>query len=246
MGLNINGNIITSTTLTYDGYGAKYNIGDGSSSSNPARSGWDLKLNYPSKTSGTYWIKSESMPNALQMYVNMDSDCDGGGYDFYTFSGNGTATSYANQTNSGAALGLDLIYPRSQGHFRAIYRYIVNVLGASLSTYLQTVGKVYETSITVATGAYPGYLNGNYTSYIMRDPRYYSTGAPDWRVPDGGRWWLRDSTFSEPNGDQYAYGFLGLYGAGYALNSDGSLTGFNDGGAYSTGTSYLVSTNLKG
>jgi hypothetical protein len=108
------------------------------------------------------------------------------------------------------------------------------------------VGKIFATTSTVAAGAYPSYMNGNYTTYAMRNPNYYASGPPDWKVPDGGRWWLRDSTFGEPNGDQYAYGFLGLYAAGYGLSSDGSLTGFNDGGTYPTGTSYLVSTNLKG
>lgn len=217
---------------------------DGSSSSNPARSGLDIKRNYPNKTSGYYWIQSEKMPSPLQMYVNLDSDCDGGGYDFYPISG-GIAVSYANVNNSGTALGLDIVYPRSQGHFRAMYRYANGVLG-NLSGYMQIVGKLYATSSTVTAGAYPAYMNGNYTTYAMRNPNYYASGPPDWKVPDNGRWWLRDSTFAEPNGDQYAWGFLGLYAAGYALNSDGTLTGFNDGGTYSTGTSYLVSTNLKG
>lgn len=218
--------------------------GDGSSSDNAARSGLDIKRLYPSKTSGYYWIQSDSMPNPLQMYVNLDSDCDGGGWDFYAITG-GTSVSYANVNHSGTSLGLDLVYPRSQGHFKAMYKFANNVLG-NLSGFMQIVGKVYATSSTVAAGAYPAYMNGNYTTYIMRNPLYYSTGAPDWKVPDGGRWWLRDSTFGEPNGDQYANGFLGLYGAGYGLNSDGSLTGFNDGGTYATGTSYLVSTNKKG
>lgn len=217
---------------------------DGSSSSYPARSGLDIKRNYPSKTSGLYWIQNERMPNPLQMYVNLDSDCDGGGWDFYPISA-GTAVNYANLNHSGTALGLDLVYPRSQGHWKAIYRYTNNVLG-DLAGYNQIVGKIYATSSTVAAGSYPAYMNGNYTSYIMRNPNYYASGPPDWKVPDGGRWWLKDSTFGEPNGDQYAWGFLGLYAAGYNLGSDGALSGFNDGGTYSTGTKYLLSTNLKG
>ena len=75
---------------------------------------------------------------------------------------------------------------------------------------------MYATSSTVAAGAYgtaPN-MNGNYTTYIMRNPTYYASGPPDWKVPDGGRWWLRDAVFGEPNGDMHAYGFLGLYAAG--------------------------------
>lgn len=219
---------------------------DGSSNSYPVRSALELKTNYPTKSSGYYWVQSEKMPSPLQMYCNLDSDCDGGGWDFYPITG-GTSVSYATETHSGLQYGLDLVYPRSQGHWKAMYRFIVNVLGASLSTYLQTCGKIFATekSAEVPTGPYYG-MNGNYTSYIMRNPKYYGTGAPDWKVPDEGRWWLRDSTFSEPNGDQYANGFLGLYAASYSLNSEGVLSGFNDGGAYATGTSYLVSTNLRG
>jgi hypothetical protein len=225
---------------------AKVLPADGSSSDRPARSGMDLARNFPDKSSGLYWIQSEKMPNPLQMYVNLDSDCDGGGYDFYAIS-SGTAISYANVNHSGTALGLDIVYPRSQGHWKAIYRYTNNVLG-DLSGYNQTVGKIFASSSTVVAGAYPAApnMNGNYTSYIMRNPKYYASGPPDWRVPDLGRWWLKDTTFGEPNGDQSPFGFLGLYAAGYALGSDGTLTGFNDGGTYSTGTKYLVSTNLKG
>jgi hypothetical protein len=220
---------------------------DGSSSSYPARSGLDIKRNYPSKTSGLYWIQSEKMPNPLQMYVNLDSDCDGGGWDFYPIS-SGTSISTVNEIHSGIALGLDMVYPRSQGHWKAIYRYTNNVLG-DVNGYNQTVSKIYATESTVVAGAYPTApsLNGNYTSYIMRNPKYYETGAPDWKVPDGGRWWLSNSTFDEPNGDYYANAFLGLTAVGYSLNSDGSISGWNDGyGSYITGTKYLVSTNLKG
>ena len=226
---------------------------DGSSSSHPARSGLDIKRNYPNKSSGYYWIQSEKMPNPLEMYVNMDNDCDGGGWDFYPIT-SGISVNRADLDHSGTPLGLDLVYPRSQGHWKAIYRYIVNELGGtgSLSTYLQTTGKIYATekSPSVPTGAYPqSSMNGNYTSYKMRNPDFYGDGAPDFKVPDGGRWWLRDTTFGEPNGDLDPFCFLGLYAvsSSYNLNSDGSLGGFNDQyDSYFTGPNYLVSTNLKG
>ena len=81
----------------------------------------------------------------------------------------------------------------------------------------------------------------------MRDPRFYGTGTEDWRTGDGGRWWLRNSTFGEPNGDYAARAWLGLVAGGYSMvGYSGGDIGFNDGTAsYLTGTSYLVSTNAK-
>jgi hypothetical protein len=237
MPVHIGNNIINSSSLF---------IADGSSSDKAAKSGLDIKRLFPAKSSGYYWIQNDRMPNPLQMYVNLDSDCDGGGYDFYPITA-GTAVSSTTEIHSGLVLGLDLIYPRSQGHWKAIYRFANNVLG-DLAGYCQTCYAVSASVSTVAAGSYstPPSLNGNYTTYIMRNPKYYGTGAPDWKVADGGRWWLRDTTFSEPNGDYNPNVLLGLHAAGYSLSSDGTF-GFNDAYVgYSTGTKYLVSTNLKG
>lgn len=232
--------IITETTTA-----VAANNGDGSSAVLAATSGYALKQNYPSKPSGYYWIKSTSMPNPLQMYVDMT--LDGGGYDYYVIT-SGTPISYSTNSHSGTSLGLDLVYPRSQNHWKSMYNFVSTVLGGSLSSYFQTTYKITAStksaSVPSGTWAAPN-LNGNYATYIMRDPTYYGSGAPDFKVPDNGRWWLRDTTFGEPNGDYFANGFLGLYAAGGVLNSDGSLSGFNDAGTYSTGTTYLVSTNAK-
>ena len=211
----------------------------GKTAANPAQSGYHLKQVNPNFASGYYWIKSASMPNALQMYVNMTRD--GGGYDFYAFTGNGTSIgSYSATTHSGYALGLDLVYPRSKEHWYAMSEFVRNVLGSTGNEYFQTVYAVYRTT----TGG-AGSRSGNYTGDIMRDPTYYSTGAPDWRVPDGGRWWLRDTTFGEPNGDYTANNFLG----GYTFPNPyaGTDLGFNDvtSQAYVTGAYYLCSTNAK-
>jgi hypothetical protein len=237
MPVHIGSNIINSSSLF---------IADGSSSDKAAKSGLDIKRLFPAKSSGYYWIQNDRMPNPLQMYVNLDSDCDGGGYDFYPITA-GTAVSSTTEIHSGLVLGLDLIYPRSQGHWKAIYRFANNVLG-DLAGYCQTCYAVSASVSTVAAGSYPTppSLNGNYTTYIMRNPKYYGTGAPDWKVADGGRWWLRDTTFGEPNGDYNPNVLLGIHAAGYSLSSEG-LFGFNDAYVgYSTGTKYLVSTNLKG
>jgi hypothetical protein len=193
---------------------------------NPATSGYELKQQSPDLPSGYYYIKSTSMPNTLYMYVDMTND--GGGFDFYPITG-GFSVGSILETNSGIALGLDLVYPRSKGHWKAMYEFITGVLGTSFSTYMQATGAVYNTTA------------GNYTTSIMRDPTYYGTGATGWRVPDGGRWWLRDTTYPEPNGDYTPYSFLSLQ----SISADGTLNGFNDQNIMYSGNNYLVSTNVK-
>ena len=236
-GYNINGNIITAPTINYDGFGVKHNYGDGSTSSNPAKSGWDLKLNYPSKPTGFYWIKSEIMPNALQMYVDMTEE--GGGYDFYFITG-GPSVNFVNVSNGGTSLGLDLVMPRSAYHWRAMSNAVNSVRpSGTYNDYFTTVYGVY--SLTP----------GNYTGVIMRSTWYFGTGSSAHRVKDGGRWWLRNTTFSEPNGDYTPNSFLWINAWTYSFPEPYVLAdvGFNDypvGVAVESGNYYLVSTNLKG
>ncbi len=214
----------------------------GQSAANPAPSGYWLAQNLKtplSLASGTYWIKSSTMPNALQMYVDMTQE--DGGYDFYPITG-GTSTNLYGNNHSGHALGLDIVYPRSPQHWQAMRNYVSNVLGDTGNSYFQTCYAVYRT-----TGGSGGSRGGNYTGVIMRDPRFYGTGTEDWRTGDGGRWWLRNSTFGEPNGDYQARAYLGLAAGGYSfVGYSGGDIGFNDGTAsYSLGSSYLCSTNAK-
>jgi hypothetical protein len=228
--------VITSLTVNSTTY-------PGTSAANPAPSGYWLAQNLKtplSLTSGLYWIKSSLMPNALQMYVDMTQE--DGGYDFYPITGGTTISAYG-ETHSGLALGLDLVFPRSPQHWQAMRNYVTNVLGDSGNAFFQVTYVVYRTTST--TG---GSRGGNYTGVIMRDPRFYGTGTSDWRTGDGGRWWLRNSTFGEPNGDYSARGFLGLTSGGYSfIGYAGGDVSFNDGAnyPYPTGTSYLVSTNAK-
>ena len=208
---------------------------NGSTSTNAALSGWHLAqfsktygLNLPS---GTYWIKSVRMPNALQMYVNMTADRDGG-YDFYRFT-TATSRNYVTQDTGASALGLDIFYPRSKGHWAAIYNFVVNVSGSTIANDVKTVGAVHRNSGTPT----------NYSTTRMKDARYYTAGTNDWRVPDGGRWFIRDTPYDEPSSDYTTNAFLLLSG----LSSDGTVTAFNDAGdAYYTGTTIICSTNVKG
>jgi hypothetical protein len=217
---------------------------DGSSAGNAAVSGVQLHIDYPAKPSGWYWIKTPSMPNALEMYV--DKTEDGGGYDFYIITA-GPAVTLITQNNGGTPLGLDLVMPRSKGHWKAMSNAVLAAIaankngGGNYASFFQTTYGVYRNT-------FAGNGNGNYTSKIMRHSSYGgTTNAPDWRVKDGGRWWLRDNTHGEPNGDYTDNGFLGLQAGGYGFPNPYSNTdiGFNDGGSYSTGLYYLVSTNLK-
>ena len=205
--------------------------------SNPAESGYALYQADSSKPTGYYYIQNSSMPNAVQMWVDMDY----GGYDFYAFQGNGTSVTYANSTHSGTSMGLDIVYPRSPNHWRAMSNYVRNATGnsplsGSYSDYFRIVYGVHKTS-----------GGGNYTGTIMRHPNFGS-GSSDHRVNDGGQWWARNSTFGEPNGDYTAYAWFGLQAGGYTFPNpyNGEDIGFNDGNAsYSTGGYYLVSTNAK-
>lgn len=143
---------------------------DGSTQNNAAPSGYYIAQNFPSKTSGYYWIKSSRMPNALQMYVDMTYE--GGGYDFYAITSGTSIGSYSPSTHSGAALGLDLVYPRSTYHWQAMSAFVYNVLGSTDGSYFQCKYAIYRTNLSTNSG--------NYTGYIMRDPVYYGSGAPDW------------------------------------------------------------------
>jgi hypothetical protein len=204
----------------------------GYSSSTPAPSGYWLAQNQPGMPTGTYWIKSPSMPNPLQMYVNMTQE--GGGYDFYFITG-GPSHNFRYQTNGGQALGLDFVMPRSKQHWIAMYQAVRDARpSGTIQDYFTTVYGIWSNTAS----------NYSASGVIMRNPTFYGTGTSAWQVNDGGRWWLRDSTFGEPNGDYGPQGWLGGYGMPDPYN--GEDLGFNDiTPNYPSGNFYLVSTNAK-
>ena len=214
---------------------------DGLTEATAGESGMQLRTDYPAYESGWYWIKSSKMPNALQMYVDMVED--GGGYDFYIITA-GPSVSTVTEVNGGTPLGLDLVMPRSKEHWSAMSKTVLQAIienkagGGNYDNFFQTAYGVYRSN-----GARNG--GGYYNDKIMRSKFYGGTNnASDWRVKDGGRWWLRDETYGEPNGD---YGPNGLLGGG-GLPNPYNLTNinFNDlSNNYLTGSFYLVSTNAK-
>lgn len=62
------------------------------------------------------------MSTAKEMYVDMTED--GGGYDFY-FITNGPDVNTVTATNGGTDLGLDLVMPRSKGHWKAMSNAVI-------------------------------------------------------------------------------------------------------------------------
>lgn len=220
----------------------KLRVPDGSSAQYAAVSGVQLHIDYPSFPSGWYWIKSPTMPNALQMYV--DKTEDGGGYDFYPITA-GPSVSAVNVNNGGTALGLDLVYPRSKNHWKAMSNAVLSTIATNRNasgTYNDFFLTTYGVYRSTANGSGNG---GNYNGKIMRSAEYGGTNnAADWQVKDGGMWWLRDASYTEPNGDYGLYGLLG----GVALPNPYNLTDltYNDVTSnYLTGNYYLVSTNTK-
>lgn len=193
---------------------------DGSSAPNAAESGFALKRTHPELPSGMYWIKSHTMPKALEMYVDMKC-----GYDYYAIK-NGKEVTCISDEHSGAALGLSLVSPRSQKHWLSMKEYATKLGGERWSSWLRAIA-VYRTQTS---------NGGNYTRYCMNS----ASNVPDWRVEDGGQWHLRSTPYGEPNGDYTHGGLLGLR----SMNDEGDVI-FNDLTAgFSTGTTYLVSTNM--
>jgi hypothetical protein len=240
---------ITVGSFTYYGPNVKFFTSianDGSSIARAAVSGVQLRADFPALASGWYYIKSANMPNALEMYVDMTED--GGGYDFYLIK-DGVSVSTVTENNAGTALGLDLVMPRSKGHWKAMSNAVLAGIARGASKVGSgTYASFFQTTYGVYRNTNAGNGGSNYTSKILRHSSYGgTTNAADWRVKDGGKWWLRDGTHSEPNGDYNDNGLLGLQAGGYNFPNpyDNTNIGFNDGGAYSTGIYYLVSTNTK-
>ena len=206
---------------------------DGSSPEKASSSGLQLVTDNPGLANGLYWIKSGSMPNALQMYV--DTTYDGGGYDFYATKGSGPSVSYITDNHAGVALGLGMWEGRSRNCWLAACNAVNSLDSGNFNSYWEGVGHVYKPN-----------GGGNYTGCIMRSSYYGGNNCSDWRVATGNRWWIRDSTHSEPNGDYSGNGFQRIYsGSRPSVGNVSTNMGFNDGWAYSVGSYYLLSTNTK-
>ena len=81
---------------------ASFIIPDGSTSELAQTSGLAIKTAYPSSVSGNYWIKSSSMPSAVQMYVDMTGD--GGGWTRIASESTADASGWSNGTLTNATV----------------------------------------------------------------------------------------------------------------------------------------------
>jgi hypothetical protein len=116
---------------------------------------------------------------------------------------------------------MELMVIRTPAHYAAMKAQYNNAV------YWRTIQGVYKLT-----------NGGNFTGCIMNSTSN-SACSTNWRAIDGGAWWIRSTTYSEPNGD---------YTAGCWLGTDNQFPDqrFNDANCnYATGTSYICSTNDK-
>ena len=164
---------------------------------------------------GYYMIDPDGRDGPLgEIEVLCDMSTEGGGYTYLGI--DGVSTSRSTDYNSCMDYGMDIVYPRSRDHWASL-------LARFDTSFFSTIP-----GVTKPSGG------GSYTWCAMN-----SGSCPDWRVPDGGRWWLRDSTYTEPNGDYEANCWLSMYG------HDLDDIRFNDGTCSYSTSRYVCSTNDK-
>jgi hypothetical protein len=168
-----------------------------------------------SEGDGDYVVDPDGDGPLGDITVTCDMTTEGGGYTYYAID-SGVRTYRSTDPNDCKDLGMDIVYPRSRDHW-------VSMMARYDTSYFSTIPGVTKP----ASG-------GNYTWCAMN-----SESCPDYGVGDGGRWWLRATTYSEPNGDYTADCWLSQYD----WNVDNIR--FNDGGCSYSTTKYICSTNDK-
>jgi hypothetical protein len=180
-----------------------------------------IKLANPAAADGDYLIDPDGAGPLAPLTAFCDMTTDGGGYTEYAITG-GISTTRFDQENSCTALGLKMVIPRTQAHLNAMF------------------AKYGLDSFATVPGVY-GLAAGNYTGCTMNSGD--ATCAANWKAIDGGSWFAKNASYSEPNGDYTPGCWLGLDGQGV---DDSGFTRFNDANCnYQTGGSYICSDNVK-
>lgn len=99
---------------------------------------------------------------------------------------------------------------RSRKHFELVYR---------------SKGQSFINRWTGVPAVHKPRGGGRYTNCNMRHSAYGGGSCGQWKAPDGKLWWLRDSTYGEPNGDYGANCNMG--GGSCNLNSGFNFNDYN-------------------
>jgi hypothetical protein len=159
-------------------------------------------------------------------------------YTFYYIS-DGVDSYSAYGDNDCTELGMKIWIPRTKDHWKRAYDYIYN----EISTGSEEIRDILHPFAVVRPHKGCGTCTSHALNYdvIMTQPEVEGVR---WQAWDGGRFWVRDTKMSEPNGDYNPMCWLGLNG----LNFDS--INFNDlycdptvPYGYPTGSQYLCSTN---
>ena len=179
----------------------------------------------PSLQSGMYTIQDDTYNNGQPLQAYCDMSTDGGGYTMVPCDGCASGRK-AWQPNGCTDMGLQWLVPRTQDHWCSLYNQYSN----------------YWSSLTGVVSRHSGARGNNWTPFAMNS----GTGTPltdNWVAIDGGSWWLRGSSYGEPNGDNCQGCWLG----GGSRNCGSTGNSFNDlSSGYDTGSRYMCSTNDKG
>jgi len=172
--------------------------------------------------SGDYFITARVGTKAVRLQVWCDMVTDGGGYTMYPVR-NGAKTRKQSDDDDCAAVGMQIAVPRTEGHF---------------SSMIAKYGRDYFRFVPGIVGM----EEGDYTAYAMKSS--VAQVKSNWVAIDGGNWFIRNTKFTQPDGNPGTGG----YQPGCWLGMDGWQEGdykFLDSGCDFEVSSYVCSTNDK-